>query len=117
MASDVTHISERELGDHLEPFLKERFGADAVDREYRFEDGLRADFLVDGPICRWAFELENDDPSVRDAVGQVTEYHRKAPDLRPVIVVPAGHVDADRFEAFRPYLLIREFDVEAEELV
>jgi hypothetical protein len=109
----MTHVSERELGDHLEPFLEERFGPDAVHREYRFEDGLRPDFLVEGPICRWAFELENDDPSVRDAVGQVTEYHRKAADIRPVIAVPADHVDADRFEAFRPYVLIREFDLEA----
>lgn len=113
----MTHISERELGDRLEPVLEEWFGADAVQREYRFADGLRADFLVEGPLCWWAFELENDDPSVRDALGQVTEYHRKDAAMRPVIVVPAGHVDADRFEAFRPYVLIREFDVESGELV
>ena len=113
----MTHISERELGDRLEPYLEDQFGPKAVHREYRFPDGLRPDFLVDGPICRWVFELENDDPSVRDALGQVTEYHRKAPDVRPVIVVPKDHVDADRLRAFRPYLLIREFDMEAGELV
>jgi hypothetical protein len=113
----MTHVSEREFGDRLEPLLEERFGADAVHREYRFADGLRPDFLVEGPICRWAFELENDDPSVRDALGQVTEYHRKAADIRPVIVVPADHVDGRRVEAFRPYVLIREFDFETGELV
>lgn len=111
----MTHISEQELGDHVEKFLWDWFGPEPVYREYRFEDGLRPDFLIEGPICRWVFELENDDPSVRNAVGQVTEYHRKAPDIRPAIVVPVDHIDTSRFEAFHPYVLIREFDIETGE--
>jgi len=113
----LTHISEAAFGDVVEFFLVNKYGSDNVEREYVFEDGLRVDFLVQTPLCRLVIELENDAASIRDGLGQAVDYHRKAPDLRPVILVPKGHVSDTRVEAYSPYVLIREFDVEKKELV
>jgi hypothetical protein len=111
------HISESDFADHVERYLQYQYGEEYVEREYVFEDNLRVDFLVQTPLCRLAIELENDAASIRDGLGQAVDYHRKAPDLRPVILVPKGHVSDTRVEAYSPYVLIREFDVEKKELV
>lgn len=94
-ATPQTHISEREYATEVaKPWLEAAYGAENVRHEVTLAaSDRRADFIVEGKLATWACEVENDEESVIEAVGQSLLYAAHRPSWRPCIIIPPGHFE------------------------
>lgn len=92
----MTHISEPEYMDLLEPKLKEWYGEENVEREEYMPDGRIADFLVETPLVSLAIEVENDEEDAIAGTMQAVLYADHEKEWAPVVILP--ELEEDRPE-------------------
>lgn len=96
------HVTETSFEDYVEHQIAERVGEENVERQYYFENGRIADFLVfnERTDSMEVWELENDAGSLISGTGQVLFYRQSALDeypdggsCVPVLAFPEDHID------------------------
>lgn len=86
--SPMTHISEADYMDLLEPKLKEWYGEDNVQRTVRMPNDRIADFIVETPLVGLAIEVENDEEDAIHGTMQAVMYADTEKEWCPVVIIP-----------------------------
>lgn len=89
----MTHDDEADLESRVETLLADRYGRDAVARQYVYPTGRRVDLLVDIGLVSVAIECEDSAEDLIPGLGQTLLYATHDPQGRtvPCIVVPDEH--------------------------
>lgn len=115
----MTHVSESTYQDRVEEWLIGEYGEDNVERNKYlnepdvYDEGtIRfCDFWVEGPVCTFAIEVENDFDACWKGKTQAEIYSKFDSGAVPVIFIPPGHVEEPEVSMMRESILIKELGV------